>query len=80
MNTEILNQLLQLTVWMPIKGYENYEISICGQVRNVKTKRILKLRIGNNGYYNIERWKNNKGKRFNIHRLVAMTFIPNIEN
>ena len=77
---ELLNQLLQLTVWMPIDGYDNYEISICAQVRNVKTKRILKLRIGNNGYYSTELWKNNKGKRINIHRLIAMTFIPNIEN
>jgi hypothetical protein len=39
---ELLNQLLQLTVWQPIKGYDNYEVSICGSVRNIKTKRILK--------------------------------------
>ena len=28
MNTELLNKLLEYTIWMPIKGYENYEISI----------------------------------------------------
>ena len=41
-NTELLNQLLNLTVWLPIKDYPNYEVSICGSVRNVKTKRILR--------------------------------------
>ena len=53
-NTELLNKLLELTVWLPIKGYEFfYEISICGQVRNFKTKRIIKLRI-HNGYYIVD--------------------------
>ena len=47
---ELLNQLLSITIWKTIEGYENYEVSICGQVRNVKTKRILRPRIGN-GYY-----------------------------
>ena len=37
---ELLNQLLEYTIWMPIKGYENYEISICGSVRNIKTKKF----------------------------------------
>jgi hypothetical protein len=77
---EQLNQLLSYTIWLPIKNYENYEISICGQVRNATTKRILKLRIGNHGYYYIHLWKNGKEKYFLIHRLVAITFIPNIKN
>ena len=80
MNTGLLNKLLEYTIWKRIDGYENYEESISGSVRNVHTKRILKLRISNKGYYNTELWKNNKGKRFNIHRLVAMAFIKNIEN
>ncbi len=42
---ELLNKLLELTIWLPIKGYEHYQISICGQVRNVKTKRVLKSGI-----------------------------------
>ena len=38
----LLQQLLQLTIWLPIKVYDNYEVSICGMVSNVITKRILK--------------------------------------
>ena len=40
-NTELLNYLLELTIWKTIEDYENYEVPICGSVRNVKTKRIL---------------------------------------
>ncbi len=79
MNTEMLNKLLELTVWLPIKGYDNYEVSICGQVRNSKTKRILRPRI-RSGYYAINLCDKNEMKTFPIHRLVAKTFIPNLEN
>ena len=33
-----------------------------------------------NGYYHINLYKNNTFKPYNIHRLGAMAFIPNIEN
>ena len=77
---ELLNQLLQLTVWLPIEGYENYEVSICGQVRNIKTKRILKQNICNAGYYIIKLYKNNYAKNYKVHRLVCKTFKPNLDN
>jgi hypothetical protein len=32
------------TIWKQIQDFPNYEISICGQVRNFKTKRILKTK------------------------------------
>jgi hypothetical protein len=79
-NIELLNQLLNLTVWLPIKDYPNYEISISGSVRNVKTKRILNPYINSNGYYRIDLHNNGKRKKFYIHRLVISNFIPNIEN
>jgi len=79
-NTELLNQLLQLTVWLPIKDYDNYEISICGQVRNSKTKRILKQRINKDGYYIINLYQNSQPTTYTIHRIVATHFIPNLRN
>ena len=77
---ELLEQLLQLTIWLDIKGYENYQISICGSVRNVKTKRILIPIINTHGYYYVNLYINNKPKHEHIHRLVAIHFIPNIGN
>ena len=82
-NTELLNQLLNLTIWKTIDDYPNYEVSITGSVRNVNTKRILKQKIvgiDGNKYYAIDLWKKNNGKMFKIHRLVAKAFLPNVEN
>ena len=78
-NTELLNKLLSITIWKTIEEYPNYEISICGQVRNVITKRVLRPRI-RSGYNAVDLYRKNEIKTFPIHRLVAKTFIPNIEN
>jgi len=77
---KLLNKLLELTVWLPIKDYPNYEISISGSVRNVHSKRILKLRVNKNGYYIVNLYKKNQGKTYYVHRLVCKAFIPNIKN
>ena len=68
------------TIWKQIQGYPNYEISICGQVRNFKTKRVLKQCINHNGYYRVHLSKNNLDTIHRVHRLVALNFIPNIDN
>ena len=68
------------TIWKQINGYPNYEISICGHVRNFKTKRVLKPWLNRKNYYCISLYENNMVKKYNIHRLVAFNFIPNINN
>ena len=52
-NTELLNQLLNLTIWLSIKGYENYEVSISGRVRNITTKMDLKQYKTDTGHYQV---------------------------
>jgi hypothetical protein len=65
--------------WMLIDGYDNYEISSFGRVRNNKTNRILKnSNIGR--YYQIGLVKNKKCKHFLVHRLVAFAFCENNGN
>ncbi len=62
-NTELLNKLLESTIWKQIDGYDNYEVSICGQVRNIITKRILRPRvigIDGNGYNAVNLYKDGK--------------------
>ena len=66
-------------IYKTIKGYD-YEISNTGQVRNVKTGRILKNNINNSGYYLVTLYKDRIPKTFCIHRLVALAFIPNPNN
>lgn len=65
-------------VWKQIEGYENYEVSSLGNVRNSKTGRIL--RQGKKGGYCSVGLTGNKCKTWAVHQLVAKTFIPNPEN
>lgn len=58
----------------------NYVIDVNGNVYNKKTNRKLKPFISGPGYLKIELSINNKRHKYYIHRLVAETFIPNLEN
>ena len=66
-------------IWKPIENYENYSVSTFGQVRNETTGKILKGGK-NKGRLQISLWKNGIEKQFQIHRLVALAFIPNPED
>lgn len=68
-------------IWKPAKGLEDrFEVSNRGRVRNIHSGTILKPFIAC-GYRTIRIYiKDNKEKNFSIHRLVAVTFIPNPEN
>ena len=68
-----------LEKWKPIKGYERYEISSIGNVRNSKTGRILKKDKSRN-YYEVVLSQQGKTKKYAIHRLVAEHFINNPKN
>jgi len=61
-----------------IPGYENlYSITEEGQVWSHKYKRWMKNQVDRAGYWAIQLYKDKEYKRFLVHRLVAMTFIPN---
>lgn len=64
----------------PIDSFENYGITEAGQVINLKTGRVLKLSLNENGYLYAALWKNGRGFSRTVHRLVAEAFIPNPEN
>lgn len=76
--------------WHPIKGYKGYYISLCGRIKSIdrviKTKsgktcfikgRDITVRKNNFGYLDTRLYKNGKKTSAFIHRLLAMTFIPN---
>lgn len=69
-----------MEIWKDIEGYEGlYQVSNLGNVKNNKNK-IMKLAKEKNGYLRINLSKNGFKKRMSIHKLVAMTFIPNPNN
>ena len=70
-------------IWCPIKGYEGiYEVSDQGRVRSLKfgKERILKQGKPQNGYLQVDLYKNGEQKKYLVHRLVSKTFIPNPDN
>jgi hypothetical protein len=72
---QLCNELKLMTVWMPIKDYPNYEVSICGQVRNKNTHRVLSQWINNSNYKYVTLSDNGITKKFNVHRLVLNNFV-----
>ena len=81
-------------IWKEIPGYEGYyEISNVGRVRSLTRTITCKdgrqytmkgdikfLSLNNKGYYMVNLYKNDKGKKVFVHRLVAEAFIPNPNN
>lgn len=59
---------------------EPYYISNQGELKNIKTGKILKLQISNKGYYKTNIRIKGKTRTVFIHQLVAQAFIPNPYN
>ena len=66
-------------IWKIINGFNNYEISNLGRVKNVSTGRVLKGVDNGWGYLQVNLFKAGKGYMRKIHRLVATAFIENPE-
>lgn len=65
---------------VPIEGFPKYRVDRYGNVYNSR-KELLKQSVTRNGYLRVS--LNNeatKHKRFLVHRLVALAFIPNKNN
>lgn len=58
-------------------GYPNYSVDTEGNAWNVIKKVKLKLIINGNGYCMVHLSNNNKKKMIQVHRIVAIAFIPN---
>lgn len=63
-------------VWKTIANHDNYEVNRLGDIRNKKTKKILKPFDDKRGYLRVKL----DGKNVKVHIIVATTFLPNPEN
>jgi hypothetical protein len=70
--------------WIVIEDFPLYEICKEGFVRNKDTKKVLKNTIDysvkTHPYKKIRLRKENGKENVRLHRLLAKTFIPNLEN
>lgn len=69
--------------WRKIRNINDckYSVSTDGQVRDDETGKIIKQYTrSDGGYYGVFLKLNNKSVCYNVHRLVAETFLPNPDN
>lgn len=71
--------------WRDIEGYEGkYQVSSLGRVKSLNYNNTMEEKILKqgkcDGYLKVVLCKNNKIKRFFVHRLVACAFIDNKDN
>lgn len=61
-----------------IKNYEGiYAITEDGRVWSYKSNKFLRLGYHHSGYLNVRLFKDNVGKSYSVHRLVAEAYISN---
>lgn len=65
--------------YLPVEGFEHYEISEEGYIRNTKHKKDRKYNILH-GYKYVSMKKDGKIYNKRVHILVAKAFIPNPNN
>jgi len=66
--------------WKAIEGFESYEVSDLGRVRNAETGCIRKLHKNRYGYMVVALWNREKAKSQQVHQLVARAFVGNKGN
>ena len=77
-------------IWKDIEGFEGlYQVSNMGRVKSLERikwngrdyckipERIRKPQNNGNGYLYVMLWKDGKGKKYLVHRLVASVFCEN---
>lgn len=63
--------------WKKIKGFDKYLISNKGKVKSLYKNRVLIGGCNSNGYKTVSLTKDKKIYTLQVHRLIALHFIPN---
>ncbi len=79
---EIDTRTGKLVIWKSPKNFLMYEVSdTTGKIRNKMTKKMLSIKSCNGGYIRVCVYNDNgKRKTRALHRLVAIAFLPNLNN
>ena len=63
-----------MKVWVSLKEFPQYEASNEGDIRNKKTGRILKQKLGVHDRYQVSLFDNGRSHTKQVHRLIADSF------
>ena len=72
-------KMSEVETFVKIEGFENYEVSNLGKVRNIKSGIVLKPSLNEKGYLKHCLYGHNKRKFLFLHRIIATAFIDNPE-
>ena len=70
-------KMSEVETFVKIEGFEKYEVSNLGKVRNIKSGRILKPFPNRGGYLRHKLYGYDKKKNLPLHRIIATAFIDN---
>ena len=62
------------------KQYLGYRVYSDGKIFSLTRKKFLQPYDDGNGYLNVKLRIDNKSKNVKVHRILAMLFIPNVDN
>ncbi len=80
MNSEQMKKIGIVEVFLPIDDFPSYEVSNYGNVRNIKSGRILKPGKNKLGYLRVDLCNNGEKSSQRVHRFVIKAFENNCEN
>lgn len=75
-NTHTIFKINIMEEWKVIPEFDKYEASNLGNIRTLKTGKIRKLQSRKDGYLQIGLYIHGKVKFQQVHRLIALAFIP----
>lgn len=75
LRTALAEQPAEQVAWCDVAGFESYEVSSNGDLRNKKTGQIMAKNLAGAGYVKADLWANGQRKQTTVHRLVAEAFL-----
>ena len=64
-------------IWKLVVGFEQYEVSSEGRIRNARFNKVL-TPWKRGDYLSVDLYKNGRGIHYDVHRIVAIAFCPNL--
>ncbi len=75
------NYIMADIIWKVVPFAINYKCSVFGEIRNVKTNKILAQQLDDSGYKTLKLYITPDEKaHYRVHRIVALTWIENPDN